>query len=99
MQCKAFKSNKMTFSEFKVALSHIAALLGVDTDEVIATIFASQGPLANNITLPKYVKHHDDREGWTGTSPQHRPLHQGHCTYWDNGQSTVFLRNSESLRL
>jgi hypothetical protein len=66
MQCKAFKSNKMSYSEFKVALGHIAELLGVDVEEVVTAIIASQGPLANNITLPKYIKAHDDKGAWTG---------------------------------
>ena len=56
----------MTFREFKLALRHIADLLGVDVDEVTTTIIASQGPLANNITLPKYTRYHDSPEAWTG---------------------------------
>jgi hypothetical protein len=71
MQCKEIKTNRMTFKEFKHALGHIAVMLGVDVDEVITAIIASQGPLANNITLPKYVKCHDDRDAWTGAPSTH----------------------------
>lgn len=58
----------MTYPEFKQALRHVAALIGVDREAVVDAIIASQGPLANNITLPKYVKCHDDRESWTGAA-------------------------------
>ena len=79
MQCKAIRANKMTFQEFKQALQHIAVLIGVDKESVVDAIIASQGPLANNITLPMYVKCHDDRERWTGAVLHRKPVSVALC--------------------
>ena len=81
VQCKAVKANRMTFPEFRRALRQIAELLGVSQLDVIDRILASQGPLANNITLPKYVRAHDDRHNRTGVrTSRWRAAHHKHCS-------------------
>jgi hypothetical protein len=96
MQCKAFKSNKMTYPEFKVALGHIAELLGVDVDEVVTAIIASQGPLANNITLPKYIKAHDDKDAWTGAEPRFRAV-EAYCRRIYNGPTLSHVTHAQNV--
>ena len=66
LQCKTVGSKRLKFMEFKLALHHIAYHLNISGDEVGRMIVASAGPLANNITLPDYVKFHDNKGMYTG---------------------------------
>lgn len=67
MQCKGAKASKLTFGQFKMALRIIAEYLNWDVAAVHTRIAQSDGPLVNNITLPRYVKQHDTHP--TGHSP------------------------------
>lgn len=67
VQCKGTKTSKLTFGQFKMALKVIAEYLHCDLSAVHARIARSDGPLVNNITLPRYVKQHDTVAG--GHSP------------------------------
>ena len=68
VQCKGTKSSKLTFGQFKMALKVIADYLRCDLASVHARIARSDGPLVNNITLPRYVKQHDNQAA-SGHSP------------------------------
>lgn len=65
-QCKTVGTKHLTYVEFKLALAHVAYHLGRTVEEVSAAITASAGPVANGITLPEFVKFHDDRGMYTG---------------------------------
>eukprot|EP00892_Ulva_mutabilis_P012039 jgi/Ulvmu1/9207/UM005_0307.1 len=56
---KEQKSNRLSYAQFRDALKHIARMLDTDVEQIKAKIISSQGPLVNNITLPKFIKQHD----------------------------------------
>ena len=60
VQCKNPKEKKITFKEFKHALHMVSEFLGWPIAAVYSTIASSQGPLVNNITMPNYIKQHDE---------------------------------------
>eukprot|EP00892_Ulva_mutabilis_P008527 jgi/Ulvmu1/6046/UM027_0023.1 len=59
-KCKHWKGGRMDFAGFQRALQHIAELLGVPEADVRRAVAASRGPLVNAVTLPRFVRLHDD---------------------------------------
>lgn len=60
VQCRHVKGSRMDFARFQQALQQIAELLGVPESDMRRAVATSRGPLVNAVTLPRFVRLHDE---------------------------------------